>query len=127
MKNKFFKDGHGTHKLRAIENILNFHPTLPCILIGDSGEQDPEIYSEVVKDFPNRVEAIYIRDASGNARDETVREARSHLRARQRPAFAGRADLRSRARCPQAGIHRFCTTFFSISDSSRLLIHAAAQ
>ncbi|YCM45652.1 phosphatase domain-containing protein [Verrucomicrobiaceae bacterium 227] len=73
-ENKFFKDGHGHHKLRAIENILTFHPTLPCILIGDSGEKDPEIYSEIVKDFPERVEVIYIRDVSNKVRDEKIRE-----------------------------------------------------
>lgn len=72
--NKFFKTGHGHHKLRAIEHILTFHPALPCLLIGDSGEKDPEIYCEIVRDFPERVQAIYIRDVSANARDAAVRE-----------------------------------------------------
>ena len=30
------------------------------VLIGDSGEQDPEIYAEIVRRFPDRVRAIYI-------------------------------------------------------------------
>lgn len=38
------------------------------ILIGDSGEQDPEVYAEIKRDFPDRVRAIYIRDA-GRAED----------------------------------------------------------
>lgn len=33
------------------------------ILIGDSGEKDPEIYAQMRKEFPDRVLQIYIRDA----------------------------------------------------------------
>jgi phosphatidate phosphatase APP1 len=32
------------------------------VLIGDSGQEDPKIYQEVVKKFPGRILAIYIRD-----------------------------------------------------------------
>ena len=35
------------HKARAIENILTTYPALRFILIGDSGEQDPEIYAAI--------------------------------------------------------------------------------
>jgi phosphatidate phosphatase APP1 len=49
------------HKMNCIEEILNRYPHLPFILIGDSGEQDPEIYRDVVKAFPDRIRAIYIR------------------------------------------------------------------
>jgi phosphatidate phosphatase APP1 len=33
-------------------------------LIGDSGQEDPEIYHEVVDLYPGRVKAIYIRSVS---------------------------------------------------------------
>jgi phosphatidate phosphatase APP1 len=49
------------HKTGAIEAILRTYPKLPFVLIGDSGEQDPEIYSDIVRRFPSRVRAIYIR------------------------------------------------------------------
>jgi phosphatidate phosphatase APP1 len=52
---------HGSHKLASIERILTAYPTLPFVLLGDSGEQDPEIYARVVRDFPERIRAIYIR------------------------------------------------------------------
>jgi phosphatidate phosphatase APP1 len=54
------RDHHG-HKLACIESILQAYPQLPFVLIGDSGEHDPEIYSEVVRRFPQRVRVIYIR------------------------------------------------------------------
>jgi phosphatidate phosphatase APP1 len=50
-----------SQKLIHIERILGTYPHLPFVLIGDSAERDPEIYAEVVKRFPDRVLAIYIR------------------------------------------------------------------
>ena len=52
---------HHAHKLASIERILEVYPRLPFVLIGDSSEQDPEIYSEVVRRHPGRVWAVYIR------------------------------------------------------------------
>ena len=49
------------HKARAIADILGTYPALRFILIGDSGEQDPEIYADIVGRFPERIRVIYIR------------------------------------------------------------------
>jgi len=56
--------GHGLHKRGAIRQILDTYPTLPFILIGDSGQEDPEIYRDVVRDCPGRVLAVYIRNVT---------------------------------------------------------------
>jgi phosphatidate phosphatase APP1 len=62
--------GHREHKLRSIEHILETHPGLPFVLVGDSGQQDPEIYLEVARRHPGRVRVVYIREVSvGEARD----------------------------------------------------------
>ena len=50
-----------THKTEAIEQVLAAYPSLPFVLIGDSGEQDPEIYAELVRRHPRRIRAVYIR------------------------------------------------------------------
>ncbi|MCD2516420.1 DUF2183 domain-containing protein [Massilia sp. G4R7] len=55
---------HGNHKLEQIERILGFYPDLRFVLIGDSGEQDPEIYAEVVRRHPRAVRMIYIRNVN---------------------------------------------------------------
>jgi phosphatidate phosphatase APP1 len=66
---------HHTHKLGMIRKVLDVNPQLPFVLIGDSGQQDPEIYAQVVRDNPGRIKAIYIRDVSTeDRRDEAVRE-----------------------------------------------------
>ena len=68
-------EGHHTHKLAMIRKVLDVNPLLPFVLIGDSGQQDPEIYAQVVRENPGRIRAIYIRDVSAeDRRDEAVRE-----------------------------------------------------
>ena len=73
---------HKDHKLAQIRKILETYPELPFILIGDSGQHDPEIYRSVLEEVPSRIKAIYIRDVTGEARDGEVQkladEARKH-------------------------------------------------
>lgn len=54
--------GHHTHKLSHITRIFDTYPSLPFILIGDSTQEDPEIYRQVVAEHPSRVLAVYIRN-----------------------------------------------------------------
>ncbi|MGQ0651372.1 MAG: App1 family protein, partial [Betaproteobacteria bacterium] len=63
------RDGTG-HKATHIARVLDTYPALPFVLIGDSGEQDPEIYSEAVRTHPERIKVIYIRSVThGETRD----------------------------------------------------------
>jgi len=48
-------------KQKEILNLLKTYPNLPFILIGDSGEHDPDIYMEIAEEFPDRILAIYLR------------------------------------------------------------------
>lgn len=64
--------GHQAHKLRHIQALLDTYPALPFILIGDSGQEDPEIYRRVVRDHPGRVLAVYIRNVTAEARATKV-------------------------------------------------------
>ncbi len=64
---------HRAHKLEVIRRLLRAYPELPFVLIGDSGEEDPEIYLQTVRDHPGRVRAIYIRDVTSAKRDAEVR------------------------------------------------------
>ena len=64
LREVFKLTSHGNHKLEKIELILRFYPDMQFVLIGDSGEQDPEIYSEVVRRHPKSVRVIYIRNVN---------------------------------------------------------------
>jgi phosphatidate phosphatase APP1 len=56
--------GHRRHKLGHIRQILDCYPDLPFLLIGDSGQEDPEIYKDVIAEYPGRINAAYIRNVS---------------------------------------------------------------
>ena len=64
LREVFKLTSHGNHKLEKIELILRFYPDMQFVLIGDSGEQDPEIYAEVVRRHPKSVRVIYIRNVN---------------------------------------------------------------
>ncbi len=59
----FWKTGGGSHqhKYEKIKQLMNFYPSRKFILIGDSGQRDPEIYSKLAFEFPGRIETIFIR------------------------------------------------------------------
>lgn len=71
--------GHMGHKFTEISNILNMYPNLQFILIGDSGQEDPKIYREVVRQFPGRILAIYIRDVQLHDREKIALEISKEL------------------------------------------------
>ena len=65
-------------KHERIEEVLALHPQLPFVLIGDSGEHDPQIYADIVRAHPGRILAVYIREVRldpGDGRVEAVTDA----------------------------------------------------
>ncbi len=70
--NRFIKGSHDRHKLAKIESVLGTCPDLPFVLIGDSGQRDPEIYAEVVRRHPGRIKVIYLRDLGVPTRSQEV-------------------------------------------------------
>jgi len=59
--------GQPSPKARLIQDLLEIYTHLPFLLLGDSGQTDPEIYTEIAGSNPGRILAVYIRDASGGA------------------------------------------------------------
>jgi phosphatidate phosphatase APP1 len=64
------------YKLNSIFTILDSFPELKFILIGDSGEEDPEIYLQVIQTYPQRILTAYIRCVK---RDPKRRDEIYHL------------------------------------------------
>ncbi|WP_019903709.1 phosphatase domain-containing protein [Methylobacterium sp. 77] len=52
------------HKRDLIRHMLALYGDLPFVLIGDSGQHDPEVYAKIVSENPGRVLAVYIRNVS---------------------------------------------------------------
>lgn len=53
------------HKLTLIRALLAEHPRLGVVLIGDTGQRDPEIYAAAALEAPGRVLAVYVRRTPG--------------------------------------------------------------
>lgn len=50
----------------VLRRLLREFPE-PFVLVGDSGEEDPEVYALIRREFPGRVSAIFIRDVGRTA------------------------------------------------------------
>ena len=57
-----------THKTEVIENLLRDFPERSFVLIGDTGEQDPEIYGAIARAYPERVRMILLHNITGDVR-----------------------------------------------------------
>lgn len=56
-----FRVGAEEHKTTLVRRLLDDHPQLQLVLIGDSGQRDPEIYAALAREAPDRIRAVYIR------------------------------------------------------------------
>ena len=71
---------HQDYKLGVIRTLLRTYAGLPFVLLGDSGEEDPEIYLQVIREHPGRIKTAYIRDVSPDKRDAEVQAIASEAR-----------------------------------------------
>ena len=55
-------------KRAGVLDVLNHFPDARFFLVGDSGEQDLELYAEIARERPDQILGVFIRDAS--ARDD---------------------------------------------------------
>ncbi len=65
-------------KKEKIRHLFSFYPELSFICIGDSGQHDPEIYTDMAEKFPGRIKAIYIRKVN----DKKISKKRQVLKDR---------------------------------------------
>ncbi len=59
-----FKSGLKTKPFQ-IKQILKQYPERKFVLIGDNGEQDPEVYAAMKREHPEQIEKIFIRNFTG--------------------------------------------------------------
>jgi phosphatidate phosphatase APP1 len=64
---KLFRPPSKTHKTAALGRLVSDFPDTQLMLIGDSGQEDPEVYAAFAHAAPDRVRAVYIRDAANPA------------------------------------------------------------
>jgi phosphatidate phosphatase APP1 len=57
------------HKLNCIRPLLERWQKRRFILVGDTGEQDPEIYATLAREHPGRITRIFLRNVTKETRD----------------------------------------------------------
>jgi phosphatidate phosphatase APP1 len=55
------------YKSGVIEPLMKQFPKRKFILVGDSGERDPEIYAMLARQHPQQIARIFIRDVTGES------------------------------------------------------------
>ncbi len=71
-----FRENSVAFKSRTILERIDEHPQLRWVLVGDSGQHDPEAYAAVARARPDKLRAIYIREVPPQSpgRGDRVRE-----------------------------------------------------
>ena len=93
-EHKFIREDTKRYKGERIDMLLRTYPDLDFVLIGDSGQEDPEIYADVIERWPKRINAVYIRDVTRDPlRDSAVRELFETLAHHDVPAVPGDTTL----------------------------------
>ena len=66
LKKSLASGGHDSHKSGWLKKVAARYPGKPLVLIGDSGEQDPFIYSSFIdnSDYSSRVKGIIIHEVT---------------------------------------------------------------
>ena len=62
-------DSTYVHKLATISNMMEKNPNKIFILIGDTGEKDPDVYGKLLELYPTQIKAIYLRNVTGETVD----------------------------------------------------------
>ncbi|KAF2766564.1 hypothetical protein EJ03DRAFT_338244 [Teratosphaeria nubilosa] len=85
-------------KKSSLNKIMRDFPGRKFILVGDSGEADLEVYTDVAVDNPGRVLGVFIRDVTSSAKsgyfdpsstpDSSVKHSRNHSRNRSTDTLA---------------------------------------
>jgi hypothetical protein len=80
-------------KVATIKTLLKQFPTPKFLLIGDDGEHDPEVYTEICRSDPARVAGVWIRQVRREPPIERLAEAKRILGAERVLSFRDAAQL----------------------------------
>lgn len=98
------KEGHGSHKLEAIERILATFPELRFALIGDDTQKDLAAFGAIARAHPGRIAAVFIRSVSGEPLNDEALHARDIIEKAKVPFWMGTDYTAAKAFLRNAGL-----------------------
>lgn len=105
----FLRSSHEKHKVAQIRKIFETFPEMQFILVGDSGQKDPEIYEGLTEKYRDNILGIYIRDVTKDARDREVNQIAKRVRQKGIPMILARDTLEAaRHAAEQQWVHSDC-------------------
>ena len=78
-KHRYFQTKH--HKLLTMQLLLRTFTKHKFVLVGDSGQKDPQTYYAIAKEFPDQIEKVYIREIKRGHRTTELRRIKNKLSA----------------------------------------------
>ncbi len=66
-RTQFISGTHGDHKGAAIDALIAANPTLPAVLVGDTGQHDPQVYLAAAERHPGRIARVILREPGKGA------------------------------------------------------------
>lgn len=82
------------YKPSVIEDLLKKFPHRRFILVGDSGEKDPEIYGSIARKHPGQIIRIFIRDVTGEpSQSDRYRKAFDKIPPHQYQLFRSPSEI----------------------------------
>lgn len=67
-------------KRRALKRLFATYPQRYFVLVGDTGEKDPQVYASIAQDYPQQVLAIFLRSVSKGAEDNVSERVANTMR-----------------------------------------------
>ena len=69
-----------SHKERTLKMLMKSFDHKKFILVGDSGQKDPEIYFHIAREFQSQVSKIYIREITGSKKRKRLEQMKKILK-----------------------------------------------
>lgn len=80
----------------AIQRLMSCFPERDFVLVGDSGEKDPEIYLKICQRYPGRIRGLFIRDLDHRPMsDELFTAIKAEMGENQVARFRDGSDLQT--------------------------------
>lgn len=79
-KNQLLRSSSYQHKITRIGQVMDTYQDLPFILIGDSGQEYPDIYRQIALQYLGRIKVMYIRDVLPETSDQREKEVQEIAR-----------------------------------------------
>ncbi len=98
-----FMRGIAGDTLTRIRHLMDLFPRLPFVLIGDSGQRDPEVFAQVVEEDPGRIRAVYVCETSRRHHRE-VRASSQRIHAHDVPMLLAKSTTDAAAHAIALGL-----------------------